>query len=614
MQNLYLTMTIGNDPHTEGVKKSGRIAQMLGIPFQMLSPEMSNKEKVKIIKKEKPMFLGVSYRLSPEKAVHELIQFLETMEAYNVLNDFGYICFAGLLPTLELLRKYGIDSKYKLHLMGSYSDIERTTGNTIDFFRCASPSQRAEIIDIIKTENEPEKIPILDDIAKDVVDSEKYLAEPDLSTPSKRAMESLVCRIDESSIPVIRTHFGVPSESIYPTVEGITKIANAKVIDELSLGSSDLSQRYYGHPELFVGKKNDGGVPYKCKEDLQKLFLASRNGNYPSVKPYCHVAEIVPFIDECVSIGLLKGAHQAIPLFWFNELDGRGSMKMEESLTEHIKGVKHLANLKIPTEMNDPNQWSSRLAHDAIFVTSYCLISSVMYNAGVDNLIMQCQFNKPAVTGDYADLAKFITVQELVEELRPIGNKARILYECRGGIEHFSSDLKKAKFQLARTTLLQMIINPEILHLVSYCEADHAATAEDIIESSKILRRAVKLFNKHRPDIIKNINMEVIENRKNFLKKEVNCILSTLVALRNGGNKVSVKNYFRYLSLTDVLSKAMEYRIMTAPGIATERYANPSLLTKSGRYGEMDCYKSWNDKLPMREMERIEILRKEYNF
>ena len=53
---------------------------------------------------------------------------------------------------------------------------------------------------------------------------------------------------------------------------------------------------------------------------------------------------------------------------------------------------------------------------------------------------------------------------------------------------------------------------------------------------------------------------------------------------------------------------------MTEPGIATERYANPSLLTKSGRYGEMDCYKSWNDKLPMREMERIEILRKEYNF
>lgn len=159
-----------------------------------------------------------------------------------------------------------------------------------------------------------------------------------------------------------------------------------------------------------------------------------------------------------------------------------------------------------------------------------------------------------------------------------------------------------------------MIINPEIVHLVSYCEADHAAAAEDVIESSKILRRAVKLFNKNRSDIIKNINMEVIENRKHFLKEEVNCILSTLVALENNGNKVPIKEYFRYLSLTDVLSKAMEYRIMTAPGIATERYANPDLLTKSGRYGEMDCYKSWNDQLPMRERERIEILRKEYNF
>lgn len=614
MQNLYLAMTLGGDPHTEGARKAGRIANMLGIDFKMLPPDMPDGEKIKIIKSEKPVFLGMSYRLSPEKAINELNKFMIKLDDAGCIgHDYSYACFAGLLPSLDLVRKVKLNQKYHLDLIGSYSSIEKTTGETVDFFRTASVARRKEIIQIIKKEAEPEKIEILDQIAKDAIRDDLYLLEKPLPVPSAKACKSLRVRIRESDIPVIRTHFGVPDETIEPTVKGIMKIAENKVIDELSLGSSDLSQRYYGRPDMFVNRRNDGGVPYKTREDLEKIFRASRNGNFPAVKPYCHVTNIIPFIDECLSIGMLQGGHQAIPLFWFNELDGRGPMTVSESIDEHLKAVKYLAKRNIPVEMNDPNQWSSRLVHDTLFVTSYCLILSIMYEAGVKDIVLQCQFNKPATTGDYADLAKMTTVQYFAEQLRPIGNKANIFYEGRTGIEYFSTDLNIAKFQLARSTLLQMLINPSILHLVSYCEAEHIALADDIIESSKILRRAVRLFKENEDDIRREVKWDIVDARCEFLREEVNTVLCELVALSGQNRRVGMREISPYLAMPETLKDAMRFRIMTAPGITNRKYENPSLLTKVGEHGMVDCYKNWDDKMPMREAERLAAIKKEFS-
>ena len=164
--------------------------------------------------------------------------------------------------------------------------------------------------------------------------------------------------------------------------------------------------------------------------------------------------------------GMLVGAHQAVPLFWFSELDGRGPLSLEEAIKEHIETVRYLAKKNIPVEMNDPNQWSSRFVHDTLFIVDYALIASVMYSAGVKDMIFQHQFNKPAETGDYGDLAKMAAAREIIEMLRPAGNTSNIYMETRAGIEHFSTDMDVAKYQLARTTLLQMIFNPNVIHLV----------------------------------------------------------------------------------------------------------------------------------------------------
>lgn len=611
MNRVFLGMTLGGDPHTVGIYRAGRIAKMLGIQTQVIPPDATLENKLETIQQVQPAYLGLSYRLSVEQALHELPYFLEALgAAIPSVFEATRICFAALPETLNAVHQLGLDSKYRLNLQMQSKDIKETTMGTIRFFDCENHPKVQDIIDIFYSEAYPPGIGLLDEIARDVVSGDAYLNEFPLSRPSDRACHDLSVRIAESDLPIIRTHFGIPGDTIEPTVEGIKQIAAAGAVDEISLGSSDLSQRFFGDPSAFVGIKNDGGVPYKTKSDLKKLFLASRIGNYPSMKPYCHVKDIIPFIDTCLEAGMLVGAHQAVPLFWFSQLDGRGSMSVDEAIFEHIEAIRYLAKKKIPTEMNDPNQWSSRLAHDAVFVADYGLIASVMYAAKSRHMIFQCQFNKPIETGDYADLAKFYAVKELIESLKPAGQNHQIFLETRAGIEHFSVDQEYAKYQLARTTLLQMLLSPSIIHLVSYCEADHAATAADVIASSKLLRRAMRLFRENEVDIRRAAQHPFVNERKEHLLKEASYILHQ-VAMQSdefqGERTYVCSDYVPYLSDPKALQAAMRLKIMTAPGIMNKDYHNDRIITHVSAFGSIDSYRDWETLLPQTEEERLNV-------
>jgi len=601
MQEIFVGLTLGNDPHTVGIHKAGKIARSAGIGYQIIPPATSDADKLRILKEQDPLFIGLSYRLSPEIALMELRRFLNKMTNVGLIDRAERrIGFAALPATLKAVQTSGLQDQYGLVLIGSNTSFRDNILGVLDFLDVKSYERRAEILVPLLQESEPEKIPELDQIASRVIDTYSYFAESPLAKPSLQAIKSLPKRIEEAQIPVIRTHFGIPSASIQPTVEGIEKIALNGAVDEISLGSSDLSQRYFGDPKAFENQNNDGGVPYKTKEDLQKLYLATRRGNFPSIKPYAHVVNLKEFIDDCLEIGMLIGAHQAVPLFWFCELDGRGPLSVRDALQEHSEAVAYLALKNIPVEMNDPNQWSSRYVHDTLFVVDYALIAAVMFTAGVKDMILQCQFNKPAETGDFADLGKMSAARDIVERIRPHRHQARVYLETRSGIEHFSTDLETAKLQLARTTLLQMVLSPSMIHLVSYCEANHAATAEDVIESSMLVRRAVRLFNENEPDLKKYMDHPIVLQRKEHLLGEAQYVLTRIAALSSGG-----ANLCKTLSNPDVLYKALQNRIMTAPGITHPDYLNTGMLTKPNKYGFMDCYEQWEDVVPIREEKRL---------
>jgi hypothetical protein len=64
--------------------------------------------------------------------------------------------------------------------------------------------------------------------------------------------------------------------------------------------------------------------------------------------------------------------------------------------------------------------------------------------------------------------------------------------QVRTGLLSLPVDLDAAKGQLASSMYTAMMLKPEIVHVVGFCEADHAATAQDVIESCRIVRQVVK--------------------------------------------------------------------------------------------------------------------------
>ena len=612
MRKTYLAFTIGNDPHTEGLFKSSHIGRLAGIDCYVLAPGKTIDELAKAIKHHEPDFIGISYRLTPEIGVKEFTRILHEFQGLGLLTkengDTRKVALAGLPKTMEILE--GVKNKLpcEVFLVPSKTNPLASAASSLDYFEVFD-SRRKEILSQLETELFPYKIKELDQIAKEVIANEKYRLEPPLNIPSEKAKASLIYRHEETKRPLIRTHFGIPSDSIYPTIEGIKLIAKARVVDEISLGSSDLSQRYFGKPEEFENRKNDGGVPYKDYDDLVSLFKATRQGNYPSIKPYAHVYDILYFIDICIKAGMLIGAHQAVPLFWFNELDGRGPLSVEDSIDEHILAVKKLAKLDIPVEMNDPNQWASRYAHDTLIVTDYALITAVMVTTDVKDRIYQFQFNKPAETGDLADLAKMSAAIEISNKVSQYNPLSRMWRETRTGIEHLSPDMDIARFQLARSTLLQMLIDPQIIHLVSYCEANHAATAEDIMESSQIVRKAIRLFEENKPDLIKYMKDPIVLERKEHLIKESSFLLKEIARLNPLYKEGHLSTLAPYLADSSTLKKAIKTGYMSAPGIMHPSYRQEYLLTKIMEHGFIDAV-DFEDYTILSEEDRLNQLKK----
>ena len=79
----------------------------------------------------------------------------------------------------------------------------------------------------------------------------------------------------KSPYPLFRHHFGLPAESIEPTVQGIRQIADAHVLDVISLGADQDAQENIFHPERQdPRRKGAGGVPFRSEDDLRALHQA----------------------------------------------------------------------------------------------------------------------------------------------------------------------------------------------------------------------------------------------------------------------------------------------------------------------------------------------------
>ncbi len=434
-----IAAALGECVHVAGVSNFLRLAENAGWRTVFLGPAVPIQTLLQAAKEEKADLVGVSYRLTPETGERLLAEFAE---AASDLHEQGVrFAFAGTPPVAERAAR----------LQGFFENI---------FDGSESPEQ---VLAYLR-------------------------GQPAQGQTEQDYPQSTLARIAwRAPYPLLRHHFGLPSMA--ETIAGIEQIAEAQALDLISLGTDQDAQENFFPPERQDARRTGaGGVPVRSPQDFRTLYQASRRGNYPLLRAYSGTDDFIRYAE--VLTETIHNAWAAIPLYWFNQMDGRGPWDLEGSIREHQKVMRWYGERNIPVELNEPHHWGMRDASDVTFVAAGFLSAYNAKQSGVKDYIAQLMFNSPPGTSDAMDLAKMLATLEIISPLQ--SRDFNILRQTRIGLLSHPLDANAARGHLAASTYLQMALKPHIYHIVGHTEAHHAATAQDVIEASKIVRRAIQ--------------------------------------------------------------------------------------------------------------------------
>ncbi len=545
---------LGECVHVAGVNNFLRLAEAVGWRTLFLGPAVSVEEMIAAARREKADLVGVSYRLTPETGARLLGEFAE---AADELRAQGVrFAFGGTPPVAEQARGLGF--------FEACFDGSEPPEVILAYLRGVPPGEQGE-----------------DDFPETTIERIRW----------------------KSPYPLLRHHFGLPT--MKATIEGIQKIAEAGVLDVISLGVDQDAQENFFHPERQNPRRRGaGGVPVRSAEDYRALYTASRRGNFPLLRTYTGTDDFIPLAEMYAET--IRNAWAAIPLFWFNRMDGRGPWDLEGSIREHQKLMRWYGERGIPVELNEPHHWGMRDAPDVIYVVTAFLAA---YNArayGVGDYIAQMMFNSPPGVSDAMDLAKMLAALELISSLgtlSPLGKKGseeeggfRIWRQTRTGLLSYPLDPDMARAHLAASVYLQMAIKPHIVHVVGYTEADHAATAPEVIESCKLARRAIENALHGQPDMAHD---PAVQARKDELVSEARLTLETIRTLGAGSPDP--------LADPAVLSQAVTVGILDAPQLKNNPYGRGEIVTRIDERGACVAVDPSSGRT-LSESERLSVL------
>ncbi len=523
-----LMACIGQCVHVAGPYNFMNIATQLGFECLFLGPATPIQVIINKIQIYKPDILGLSYRLTPFTVIPILKNFINKYEKSKYKSQ--QLFFAGTPEVVKIAQDFGIFHEY---FIGGES--------------------KHKIISILR---------------KDIATSKESVRNPG----------ELISRIKwKKPYPIIRAHFGLPS--MKETLEGIKKIANAEVLDVVSIAPDQNTQANYFHPEDQVEYLSGaGGVPIRTKEDFLNLHKSRLTGNFPLLRIYAGTRDFIELAN--LYRETINNAWAAIPIFWFNQMDKRGPLTLKESIKQHLEAIKWHGQNNIPVEINDPHHWSLRDAPDAIAVADMYLCGIIAKKLGVKHFIAQNMFNTPPSSSFDMDLAKILAKNELLQTLKD--KEFSVIKQVRTGLASFPLDLDKAKGQLAAASMIQLAIRPDIVHVVSYSEAQHAALPDDVIQSCKIVDQVINRVYSSKINLID----DKIEKRKEELIKQAKWIINLIPHLAK--DKKELKN--PYIN-PNVLNRLVKYGIFDAPHLKNNKFAKGKIKTKIINGA---CY-SWDD-------------------
>lgn len=468
--------------------------------------------------------LGFSYRLDPIDAYNYFSYLYKILKDEKLLDEDGgnikQISFSGLPDSCSLVKRKYNDSV--ILFSGGETPIESlkkygVPDNLIPKSYTSLQPYDKSLIDFGKTFIESEQY-------KFVFPQDHY-GYPECGTINDTFIKRLdYCR-SRCSLPIIRLHAGPYSpdrkEAIKEFKSWCEDLAKSKLLDVLSIGSSQLTQSNFGENWNELGLHNGGGVPINSEQEYKEISLAAR----PMLVRTYSGTKNVPWLAEMHERTLNISWH-ALSFWWFCELDGRGKNTVFQNLREHIETIKYAARTGKPIEPNVPHHFAFRGSDDVSYIISGFLAAKTAKIYGIKHLILQNMLNTPKSTFGKQDLAKGRALLKLVRSLEDENFKVSL--QTRAGLDYFVTDLEKAKIQLAAVTALMDDIepcnpnSPEIIHVVSYSEAVRLATPEVMKESIKITLGALNAYRelKKRGKTWDTVHDEEIKDRYSQLYSE----------------------------------------------------------------------------------------------
>jgi methylmalonyl-CoA mutase cobalamin-binding subunit len=520
-----LGAALGECAHVAGVLSFLRLAEGVGYRTLFTGPATSIENLMHAVRQERPEIVAVSYRLTAENARSLLMELGEACSQEGLIGRTRFV-FGGTPPVAAVARELGL-------FEAVFSGEEPP--DAVMAYLGGQPWERMQATD--------------------------YPAE-------------LVARVRwKAPYPVLRHHFGVPAASIEPTVHGIGQIAEAQALDVISLGPDQDAQENFYHPERIDPRRTGaGGVPFRTEADLDQLYAASRRGNYPLLRSYSGTNDLLRYAGALRRT--IRNAWCATSLFWFNVVDGRGPLSLRRSIADHMALMRWHGEQGVPVEGNEPHHWELRDGHDALAAAAAYLYAYVAKAMGVGDYIATYMFETPPHLSNQMDLAKQLAKAELAESLA--GPGFRVWRQTRTGLMSYPVDTGAARGHLGASVYLQMAMRPHIVHVVGYCEANHAARPDEVIESCKMARRAAENALRGAPQMTAD---PALQRRKGVVKADAMVIVEAIRALgeRIAGRRADTDP----LLDVETLAQAVEKGLLDAPHLRGNAYACGRVRTQA---------------------------------
>ncbi len=504
-----LAGAIGSDIHTAGILNFLYLAEREGYETTYIGSVIGIDKLLDSVEEASPDIVAVSYRLGKESCEQLLRELKLSLENRGIEKR---LIFGGTVETAEIAERSGLFEKV--------FDGSEMPEEVVMFLRGTTD-------------------------AKGEVDYPQLLLERITS---------------KKPYPLIRHHIGL--ETVEATEKAVRNLAESGLLDIISLAPDQNCQQWFFQQENMISSEDGaGGAPFRTREDFERMYEASRTGNYPLMRCYSGTRDLLKF--SLLFKETINNAWAAVPLTWYSQLDGRSDRELLEAIRDNQGAIAWNGGKGIPVEINEAHQWALRYCHAAVEVTTAYLAALCAKRLGVEVYVAQYMFNTPPGISPRMDLAKALAKKELIESLKD--DNFTPVTMVRPGLMSLPADPNLAMGQLVTSVYTAMNIDPEIVHVVAYCEATRRASDVEIIESVKMAKQAINEAIKGIPDFKQD---KEIQNHKEYLKSESATIIEAMEKIRTGE-----------LTSPETIYTAIKLGILDAPGLSKMSVAKGAVRT-----------------------------------